>query len=383
MDKGKDSFLDKWIRWLNKGKNRYMALCVLCVVVIILLLTSVMGNVKKMQVQGLYPDGELVKEAIEHPGYTLHKELTYKALFPYSGYSCYLPTDSVIKNDAVVGTVDDILVVAISTEEDEKTMCEEQLHLINTMLILGSKPEANLEIKDNGYFYDKKANYYAYTVGMEISTRKQVIYTMCYVLTPEGQSEKLYLYVSTEDKEKIDDAYNLLWNIALSVNVVEDVDKEIKEGYETTGSEYVGMTAEEAERIEKEYAEKYDPGRYEQQIGEYRESGYYEIDNGYEIYVELQLEESLKDGVFHMYWTNSQVSPYELYVENSAGERYYPYAAYTVRGNYVFSLGACEPDTYYLKGTTPAMFDSCFYYFTEMEQYKYLYLNNEPIPREG
>ena len=119
-------------------------------------------------------------------------------------------------------------------------------------------------------------------------------------------------------------------------------------------------------------------------MGEYRQNGYYQIEGGYEIYVRTELENSLGDGAFHIYWTNTLVSPYELYIEDKEGNKYYPYTEYTNAGNYVFYIGAMQQgDVYYLKGTTPKMFENCNYYFLEMEQYELLFGKNKVmIPHE-
>lgn len=385
MNKGKKNRLESWEKWLNKGKNRYIALCVLCVVTIAILLVSIVGNIKKMQVQGMYPDGGLTKESVEHPGYTLHKELTYKALFPYAAYSCYLPSDSKIKDNAIIGMVDGITVVAISTVEEDVVMYEERLPLFDTVPVLGAKPEVRLEIEDSGYFYDKKANYYACTVSIDISTREQITYTMCYALESEGKKDKLYLYVSTEDKEKIKDAFTLLWNVALSVSVVEDIDEALKEDFGVSNDAYIGMTQEEMDRINQEYAEKYDPNSYDLEIEQWRENGYYQIDGGYEIYVMTELDMDYENGAFYIYWSNVGVSPYELYIADKEGNRYYADAERTTAGNYVFILGKLkEGDKFYLKGTTPEMFEYCNYAFMELAGYDSIYGEDKVmVPHEG
>ena len=361
--------------WLSSKRNRYIVWIGFCVVVVIVLLVSVITNVRQMNVKGMYPEGGLTDGKETKSEFFMHKELTYKTLFPAVKYQCYMPTNSRIEDGYIVGSVGDISFLAKISLEDENEECEKLLPVQLVKPVWGSEPKARLEVSDSGYFYDKQASYYAYTVETKISTRTQVNYTMCYVIRSPISECKLYLYTSTSNKELIDDAYDLLWSIALSVEEVSDMDAWFGAGD--------GTDEEDKIAVNDRYDELYDPNEYKVEVESSLESGYYQTEEGYDIYVVVNCNQDLERGVFLVEWVNAYKQPISLYVEDEEGNKYYIDARYSYSGHYVIPVGKCSSGLYYLKGTTLDILEDCYYYFLEEEQYEYLYEEPYSTPREG
>lgn len=363
---------NKKMEWLNDKKSRYFLVIVFCVLVIIMLIVSLCQNVSAMQIKGLYPNGRLASEPEELPIYIERNELQYECMFPNAKYECRMPTESEIKDDKITAECEGVLFVAVVSHKEDDYILEEELPLFVATPVIGKEPAVRQEIHEEGYFYDKRADYYAYTVQTKVGIKTLTTYSICYVIESENSKYKLFLYAVADDKEKVQFAFDTLWNIASSVRAVDNIDEWIAERED---NEIPGDTQEEETSGDSNVDEepKYDTGNA---------GGYYQSGNVYMLDALLVNNYKLTDGVILLSWTNVLVEPSDIYVEDESGVKYYKDEELSSSGNYVFKVGAHNMGAFNIKGTVSEMLEDCNYYFMEMEQYDYLFESGNATPRE-
>ena len=349
--------------WLKKKSNRYLAVFLVAVILIVILAVSVADNFRKMNVQGLYPDGGLTEEPMAYVDSMSLDVLSYECVFPHLEYVCNMPKDSELKKDYIITSYDGMDFIVMVSQDEMEEMCERELPGILYFPIVGRKAQAKMELYEEGYFMDKQAKYAAYTVRTQVSTLDVVSYTMCYTILSQDSSRALYIYASTEDKEKIEDAHTILRQIAGPVRKVEDVDGLIGEQETTIGENNGGEGAGE-------------DGGYQHKVYEETPEGPYYIEQ------EIKSDYTFKDGVMLIEWSNVLYEPATLSVYNTDGRICSMDSEYSRSGHYVYRLGAASEGNITIIGSTMVSLEDVRVTFFEMEQYELLYHTPYEIPHE-
>lgn len=292
-------------------RNKILVILIAILIVIIGLVGSLLKKLTMEVDASKFPQSTLTKTAGVLPEKVTEELLPLTIACPTMRYQISIPKDINTVNDKIVGTYEDMRFVICESNEEMNKMISSTLPNALNIAVIGRPHEVEIKVQDTGYCYPYIAEYVAMSVNTQFSVREVTAYAFVYRLKLESDNS-LYIYVSTESKEIIKGAKDLLDKIACSVRPI-------------------------SENIDKE----------ELQISDLKEE-----EGVLPIFLEKEALYPMENGVFLFEWMNVDASPINLEVIAPNGEKLKLMEEYSTNGHYVYVVGEMESGTYIIEGTT-------------------------------
>ena len=311
---------------------KYIAVTLTLMAVTAGLFLNIMKKTSDVAIGFGYPESGLKSTGItQNPGH-VKEYLTMWMQCPVIPVMLALPEGTEVKNGMLIGTHDNIsYIVAVCDENPEELLGDSLPRMVNRP-VLGHIPEYEEMVTDTGYVKDSFYRYHAGYVETKISVRTLTEYVLAYCMEFALYEKELVFYASTEDKERLKEARDLLMDMMVSLE----------------------WNEEESEREETDI-----------EIESNRESNQQLLS----FLVDIRNDYILTDAVCVMNWTNITVEPLEIRMLDRGEVVSTPDQEYSYPGEYVFFFGNGEVKTYQLEGETAQPIENVEVHFMDRNDF--------------
>lgn len=334
------------MRWLTEKEHlKYLAVLLIAVCIIGGLVFRMAGKVSRQFSAMEMPKGAVQELVSREP----ETEQTYVAAYmacPTYPYQIQVPEGTVEKDGMLQGVMDDIYYIVAEATASIDDLMQDTLPRVLNQPVLGYAPKYEKDIGRDGYLYEKKASYQVGQVRTKINVRSVTEYTCAYMVYLEKDMQ-LVFYASTEDKTHIQEAENLIRQMAMSTEIY----------WKQTGEDATGTPQKEAAKAELR-----------------------------EFTIEVRNDFFLTNGICVLHWTNVSTEPQEIVFLEDGKVVASAEETYSLPGEYVFIIGEASPKTFQVSGMVEEPLYNVWVNFQELEDYiGYKETGDDPafwIPRD-
>ena len=318
------------MKWFAEKSERVKQLAVLLLVLSITggLVLNITGSILKSLKKTKLPEGEIQELMRSMPDLEIDYPAIYRSCPTYP-YQIKVPEGTEQKDGILSGVKNGITYLIVETSGSLDELMRDTLPRAVSQPVLGYVPKYEEGISKDGYLYDKRASYQVGLVQTKISVRYVTAYTCAYMLYLD-KGMKLVLYASTQDIGLMEEAEELIRQMAVSMELYSVVTEEKRAG---SGMDEIHTTEE------------------------------------LDFTIDVKNDFFLTNGICVLHWTNVSITPRNMALLEDGKELSFIEEKYSVPGEYVFFIGEGEPKTYQICGTVEEPLYNVWANFQELEDY--------------
>lgn len=267
-------------------------------------------------------------------------------------YTVWLPSDADVTGDVVKAKMGDMYIIVTVSDMGLDYVINNIIPQEIYFSVLGYEPETNIIVTQTGYLYQYPANYVVSVSSAKISVRTATCYCMTYSIMVSGD-RAIYIAVACEEKAEMEQAQELLDDIASSIRRYEALDAEIQELMMPEG--ILELDIKDRDEIFSANAETRDEGEL------------------LDISFSRPFEKEVEDGILVLMWENYMVSPTELFLFGPDGYQLEFWEEESTSGFYVYRVGKSSAGTYTAKGVTKTALKDIYVELYEFKEYDSLF----------